>query len=62
MPPAWHKAPPVVVPAYRAGCTGKVRHTTELEARRVCAVMPRHRVYACQHCRGWHLTTEKRRG
>lgn len=49
------------------GCvTGKLRHESEIAARRFARTIHWHgrpvssRVYPCEQCGGWHLTTTRR--
>lgn len=60
MPPAWHKAPEVVMP-HKAGCTGKHGFASRADA---LSSTRRHtnlrQPYECSHCGAWHVSTRGR--
>ena len=62
MPPAWHKAPAVPAAGFVSGCSGKIRHTSAAEARRLLQRMPHLRLHHCRHCGGWHTTSQPKYG
>lgn len=61
MPPAHLKVPDV--PRERlAGCTGKVAYLSAEDARNSVRHAPmKLRAYPCEHCKGWHITSMRRR-
>ena len=69
MPPAYLRAPGQVEaenPAWRRGCTGKMKYATGGAASRAGAATKSRHVYLCRYCGGWHhssraLTAMERR-
>lgn len=57
MPPAWHKAPPIAPQPRLPGCTGKRAYASRADATRAARHQNLTRVYECEHCRGWHMTS-----
>lgn len=60
MPPAWHKAPAVAPIPHQPGCTGKRAYASRADCIRAARIQNLTRVYRCEHCRGWHMSSQGR--